>query len=287
MAEPEASGRPREYPRHFGPLMRLLLCFLVFDMVFRGFSILAPWGDWKDELGMARLPLRLPTRAELAQLYAQADAKPGSSPVTDRLVETADDVWAYLKPWPEDEARRRIRSWADVGKWAFVYACTRMEMFENVVGFNQEWPMFSPNVSRRKWVARARLRFEDGSEREVRGLCDPADLTRYSHWNQEKVLSYELKVKDRRSHDGDEGPDDDAFGYCNLLSHRYPRNEAGSPLRTIRLFEVRYDFPPPGVDFQAYLKEQSGPPPSQVYPDFYEFDAKARNGKCLPRTGEK
>ena len=48
--------------------------------------------------------------------------------------------------------------------------------------------MFSPNVSRRKTMTRARLFYADGSERIVRIHGDPVDLNAYSHWNEEKVL---------------------------------------------------------------------------------------------------
>jgi len=50
------------------------------------------------------------------------------------------------------------------------------------------------------------------------------------------------------------GTAEEAFGYCNLLRHRYPESDAGSPLREIRLFVVRYDLPPPGVDARRWLR---------------------------------
>jgi hypothetical protein len=168
-----------------------------------------------------------------------------------------------------------VRSPGDLGRWAFCWASSRLELWENLVGFRQQWQMFSPGASRRKWVTRARLIYSDGTTRVVRNHGDPEDLTRYSHWFEEKILDHELAVDD------DEDRADEALGYCNLLAHRHARNKAGRPLKTIRLFQVRYDLTPPGADARAWLEAQTGPPPDQVFPDFYEYDVANRDGKFL------
>jgi hypothetical protein len=254
--------------------MRIFLCVLLFDIVFRSLSVLYPWADWADELDMRTLPVRLATRAELDRLSEKATPE-RPHPVADDVMESFDSLWDYAKPWPEARVRAKMRSWTDGGKWGLCWLSSRWDFVESVIGFNQEWPMFSPNVGTEKWFARSRLVYADGSERIVRTLCDPEDLTRYSHWFQEKILDYELKVKEGK------GCADDDFGYCNLLSHRYPHSEAGAPLARIHLFIVYYKFPPPGEDARAWLVAQTGPPPKQIYRDFYVFDATTRNGKCL------
>jgi hypothetical protein len=274
-ASTDDSARP-SYPTRFGWGMRLFLGVLLFEIVFRSLSVLFPWADWagESELDMRTMPVRLPTQAEMAGLAEKATTE-RPHPVADDVMESLDSLWDYWKPWPEARTRAKMRNWTDGGKWGLCWLSSRFDFVENVIGFNQEWPMFSPGVATKKWFARARLVYADGSDQIVRGLCDPDDLTRYSHWFQEKILDHELKIKEGKGHV------DDNFGYCNLLSHRYPHNQAGSPLTRIYLFIVRYEFPPPGVDARAWLAEQTGPPAKQVYADFYVFDATTRNGKCL------
>jgi hypothetical protein len=263
------------YPTRFGWGMRLFLAVLLFDMIFRSFSVMWPWGDWAKDLDMQTMPRRLPTRAELAELPLESSVD-NPAPLQEEVMLTLDSVWVYFKPWPEPQTRARLHTWNDSGRWALAWMTTRLEFIENVIGINEEWPMFSPSVGRRKWLARARLVYADGSEEIVRGKCDPEDLTNYSHWWEEKVLDHELKVRE-----GGESKARDSFGYCNLLSHRYSRNASGSELRRIYLYLVRYDLPPPGVDARQWLKEQTGPPSEQQYQPFYSFDVSTRKGTIL------
>jgi hypothetical protein len=253
--------------------MRIFLFVILFEIIFRGFSVMIPWSDWASELDMRYMPVRMPTRAEIATLSEKASPEQ-PFPVRDDVLESLDSLWDFGKPWPEARSRAKIRSWSDAGKWTFCWVSTRLAFVENVIGFDQEWPMFSPGVGKRKWVCRARLVYADGSECIVRNLGDPEDLTRYSHWFQEKNLSHELRIKEGT------GRANDDFGYCNLLSHRYSEQD-GSPLVRIHLFLVRYDMPPPGEDARAWWTSQTGPPEKQVLPDFYLFDATTRHGKCL------
>lgn len=276
-APADAPAKP-PYPTRFGWGMRLFLTFLLFHMVFRGFSVLYPWDDWADELDMRTMPRRLPTRAEWAELPSQATTET-PCPRTEDVMRTLDSVWDFFKPWPEASARAKMHTWTDGGKWALAWTSSRLEFAENLVGFNEEWPMFSPSVATRKHVARARLVYADGDERTVRGLCDPEDLTNYTHWFEEKILDHELKVKE-----GGEGQARRNRGYCNLLAHRYPRNAYGVELKTIYLYMVRYNLAPPGADARVWLKEQSGPPEGQVFKDFFEYDVAAGEGKILLRS---
>jgi hypothetical protein len=293
--------------------MRLFLAFLIFDIVFRSLSVLVPWADWADELKMRTMPDRLATRAELTRKVA--DAGPDESPVLEDVMVAADSIWEYFKPWPGPETRPLLGSWQSRGRFVFCWLSSRLDFFENLVGMNEEWPMFSPSVGRRKYLTRARLIYADGSERILRNHADPEDLTRYAHWNEEKVLDHELHVSDSRKRQSD------AFGYCNLLSHRYACNENGAELTRIRLFMIRYDLTPPSVDaadVREYLRAQTGPPLDQeavagvaalawggrhdtvidccfalrvaqapilpwgrYYPDFYEYDVASREGCYL------
>jgi hypothetical protein len=262
------------YPTRFGWGMRLFLSFVLFAIVFRGFSVCFPWADWAKALDMRTRPRRLPTPAEIAGRGGEASDK-DPHPVRDDVLAALDSVWDFFKPWPEPAARPNLRTWADGGRWALVWLSSRLEFVENVLGANEEWPMFSPSVSRAQDLARARLVYADGSEKVVRSKGDPEDLTRYSHWFQEKVLDHELKVQEGEAHA------DDNFGWCNLLAHRYARSEAGAELTRIYLFKVRYKLAPPRADAGEWLRRQTGPPADQLYKDFYEYDVSAAHGKPL------
>jgi hypothetical protein len=260
--------------------MRLLLALLLFDMAFRSLCVLVPWRRWMRELEMRGMPQdRLPTQAERAELEGKRAAD-NPRPVFDRVMLSADAVWEYLRPWPDATVRPKITSWPDAGKWAVCWVNSHLEFAENLVGIRQSWPMFSPNAAREAYVTRARLIYEGGGTRVVRHHGDPEDLNRYSHWHQEKVLDYELRA---------ENDDEDVCaGYCNLLAHRHAHNDAGAALKTIRLYAVRIDLPPPGTDPHAFYLEQmertrDEPRGEQVRDDFYEYDVARRSGKLLDK----
>ena len=283
------SAAPPPPPRFRWP-MRFFLFVLLLNIAFRSLSVLLPGDEWRQELNMDEFPRRLPTPAEFRDWDPQTS--PGQLSLAEDVMRSLDSVWDFLKPWPDAAARARIGSWGQRGKFAFCWLNTRFAFLENLLGVNQEWPMFSPNVSQQKGLARSQLVFADGSRRTVRLTADPEDLTRYAHWFQEKVLDYELKV--RR---------DPAvrLGYANLLAHRFPRNENGSPLVRIYFYQVwyyfpgphqhatdppadaswfertrHYFFPDPALDAARHLREQSGPPPSQVEPPFCGYDVAGR-----------
>ena len=133
--------------------------------------------------------------------------------------------------------------------------------------------MFSPSTAKHTYILRARLIFADGSSRIEHGRTGPRDITHYFRWFEVRLLNYEYKIDEHRR--------TACAGFCNLLAHRYPTNDAGAELTTIRLFSVRYDLPQPGVDCRAAWEAQQGPPEKQPYPDFYEYDVASRNGKYL------
>jgi hypothetical protein len=255
--------------------MRLFLALLLFDIVFRSLSVLWPWKSWSKQLAMQRLPVRLATRAELDR--ERARAQPGApDPFFEDAFESLDSIWEFFKPWPGPKTRRKIHNWRDGGKFALFWLGSRFEFLENVVGINEEWPMFSPSCTGEKYIGRARLHYADGTTAIHRQLGDPADKTRFAHWNEEKRLDHELKICKGRD-------EDDCWGYCNWLGHRYARNENGSPLKRIVLFTVRYESLPPGEDAYTWWKAQSGPPRDQHLPPFYEYDVATRHGKSISR----
>lgn len=272
-APPDAPAAP--YPTRFSWPMRLFLSVLVFDLVFRSFSILIDRnGKWPGELAMRTAPVRFDTRAEReGKLLRRTPGQP--HPVVEDVMASFDSVWEFLKPWPGADTRARLYSWREGGKFVFCWLNTRLSFFENLVGINEEWPMFSPYVADEKECTRARLTFADGSTQIVRQRRDPEDPCHYSHWFEEKVLNYERLVSNEKGHMAYNQ------GYCNLLAHRYHNNAAGSPLVSIRLYTVTYKFPSPGEDAAAVLRAQRDMPADQVSPDYYHYDVARRDGKKL------
>ena len=107
---------------------------------------------------------------------------------------------------------------------------------------------------------------------EIKLICDPEDLTRYSHWFQEKHLQTTTRIY----------RDSDArLGYCKMLARRMARNDRGSELIRIRVFKVHYNYPSPDDDAHAFLTEQTGPPADQIDAPFWEYDVASDKGKWL------
>lgn len=236
-------------PRFSWP-MRLFLTALLVDIIYHSFSSLTPYRDWLSDWKLERYPKRLPTWGEIEELRDDAPAdKP--SPLVERVYETLDSAWDYFKPWPPRNVRGKIVGWEDRGMFLLAWTTSRLDFFENLIGVPQRWSMFSPNASKEASVGRIRLLYADGSRRDVRLLADPEDLTRYSHWLEEKVLDCELKVI---------GDWDSRYGYCNYIAHRHARNAAGSPVTAIYVYKINYRYPNPGEDAHEVLKKQSGPP---------------------------
>lgn len=257
-----------EVPRFSWP-MRIFLSVLLFDIVVRSLLVLFPCSDWAYELEMETMPLRLPTPAEAAELRAKPAPPEQRSPLDERYLESARSLWQFGSPLPSAKTRGKLDSWEKHGMYAVCWINSRCEFLENTLGINEEWPMFSPNVATRRTLARSKLVFADGSMQTVRVTADPADLTRYAHWFEEKVLDYELKIDHDR---------DNRFGYCNMLAHRHPHNAAGSPLVAIYVYTVNYYYPWPGKDAAEYLGSQNGPPLEQVTMPFYVYDVSKRQG---------
>jgi len=278
-AEPAEAG-PLPKPPRFGWPMRIFLSALIFDMVFHSLAALSDYRDWMESSGdfqtkkwkMERFPERLPTVQEMAELGETTGPK-NPSPVTDRIFQSIDSAWDYFKPWPSREVRHNLDNWEDTGMYVLSWLTSRLDFFESLANTPQRWTMFSPNASRGATVARMRLVFEDGSQQIVRLAADPEDLTDYSHWFQEKVLDYELRVA---------GKDwDSRFGYCNYLRHRFEINAKGSPLAKIYIYEIHYNYPNPDDDARQVLAAQNGPPGWDRDGPKHEYDVAGRKLRKL------
>jgi hypothetical protein len=254
----------------FGWGARILLGLFLFDMLFRSFAVLLPWeADWIPEFEMQHAPRRWPTRAEMAQL-----SREGDDVLRDELNGSFVATVDFFNPWPRAAVRRHLTDGTAWAKYSVAWLGSRLDLLENAIGINQEWPMFSPNVSTSTTLTRARLFYADGSEFTVRQHADPVDLTRYSHWNQEKVLDHELKVR--------KGRNDECFGWCNLLAHRHSRNPAGAALVRIELYRVWIDYVPPHEDPVAFYRRQMELTRDHTSPNasytYYHYDAATGKG---------
>ncbi len=258
--------------------MRLFLAYFLFDMFSRSLIMLTPAeDDWIDELGMKTKPMALPSREELKQIDEGSHPDSYTSRA-DRWRASGKSAARYFLPYPTDNTLDKMRA-ADglervgmVGKYAMVWLSSRMGFVGRMVGVDQDWPMFSPNVGRDDTVARLKLIYDDGSEVEHRLVCDPVDLTAYSHWFEEKRLQTACKV--HRDYDT-------RLGYCHMVAHHYARHENGAKLVRILVFKCTYNYPSANDDEQEWLAEQTGPPPSQIDPPFWEYDVATRTGRRL------
>jgi hypothetical protein len=269
-ATSQAPPQP-ERPRFSWPL-RVFLFLVVFDMIYHSLAALLPYKDLCKELDMPAFPKALPTRAEMRELAAKGS--PGTTdPVGERLMETADSLWEYFRPWPSAATRKKMSGVGDGLKFAYCWLSSRVGFFEQLVRFEQRWTMFSPNVVTDDFLARAKLVYRDGSVAFRRTSADPEDLTRYAHWFKEKVLEYETKL--------DYDPEA-RLGWCNLLAHRYPRSPGGAPLDKIYLIRVKVLYPAPDEeDIEGFMRRQSEDTAWKKKAPFWEYEVATRKGKRL------
>jgi hypothetical protein len=269
-------------PRFSWP-MRIFLFLLVFDMVFHSLAVLLPIKKWCKEILVDRFPERLPTAEEREKLahYDEVAAfylGPGviavdkPDPVCERVMKSMDSIWEFFMPWPDSYSRKKIKNWGDGSKFVVCWLTTRLGFFEQLFRIPQRWTMFSPNVGKSDTMVRARLVYEDGSERLVRTSADPVDLTHYGHWWKEKILQYETKLDE----------DYDArMGWCNLIAHRNRVNDKGSKLVKIYLIKVRIVYPEPDEeDIEEFMRAQNDEDDLhwRTKPPFWEYDVKTREG---------
>src|SRR5262249_31590900 len=155
------------------------------------------------------------------------------------FMEALDSAWDFFKPWPGPETRRKIKGTGDLARFYVVWASTRLAFLERLTGTEQGWIMFCPDVSTEHLMPRARLFYADGEQATIKGPAEPESLTNFGpRFDYMRLRIGQAAERGSKS----------CFGYCNLLRHRYPKNEAGSPLVRIRLYQATIRFPPPGVD---------------------------------------
>jgi hypothetical protein len=227
----------------------MIVCVVLFHMFFRSTDILYPWRDWLKAYKINRMPRPLPTRAELAAIREQADGS--CEPVLQEFMACGASLIPYWDPRPSAETHPLLTTNSDWIRYGLGWTASRLQWCECILSIDQEWPMFSPGVPRRRWPVRARLLFADGTETTVRQRSDPEDLTCYLRWDQGKNLGYDRFVSCDHIMRRHACP-----GWCNFLAHRHPVSFNGSPLREIRLYHVTYHFVPPNEDPVAFLNRQ-------------------------------
>ncbi|MEX0586332.1 MAG: hypothetical protein WD176_06795 [Pirellulales bacterium] len=253
---------------------RLFIGYFLFDMVVRSLISLTPYDDgWDTELAMDLRPVRLPATGNFVQVAERGESA-GHESIGTQLKACAVSAAQFYIPWPEEKTRRRIDSAEDCGKFVITWLGTRLKLVGTIVGVDQDFPMFSPNVGTDETLGRLRLRYADGSERVVRTLADPDDLTCYSHWFQEKHLQAATKL---------ERDEDARLGYCNWVAHQFPRSEQQAELTRIDVFLLHYKYPSPWDDARWWLARQTGPPADQIDRPFWTYDVRTRRGCRLSR----
>src|SRR5262249_17461107 len=111
MSDPDPASAP-PYPRRFGWAMRLFLTLLLFDIVFRSFSVCFPWAERGKELAMHTRPGRRATRAEMAKREADGEDASRLADLSEALA-GKDGVLAFFDPRPGKETRAKLDTWPD------------------------------------------------------------------------------------------------------------------------------------------------------------------------------
>jgi len=237
--------------------MRIFLSIMVFDMIARSLLDVSPVDDWGQEFGLPEneMPLRLPTARDLRAIDRRVDSNYGSR--AERYQATLESVGDFFYQAPPQAVREKLQSRLDYARYGLWRLYTRLRFVGKLVGVDQSWKMFSPNVGTRDRLARFRLRYDDGSQRIVRLGIDPPDATRHFYWMFEKHIQTEAAIH----------RDVDArTGYCNMLAHRHAVSERGARLSEIDVFAVEYVYPTPYEHARSALAPQSGPPENQFQP---------------------
>jgi hypothetical protein len=251
--------------------VRIFVVLFAVDLLVRSFISLTNCDEWADGLNMQYRPKALPGREEFDQIAAGVHPE-GYASVAERWGACGRSVAEFFIPWPNPKTCSKLDSALSCGSFALVWIDSRLTFLGQLVGVDQSWPMFSPNVAHGDTLCRFRLVYEDGSAREVRSLADPEDLTRYAHWFEEKHLQAQIRA----------GSDAEIrTGYCNYLAHRYPSSDSGASLKCIEVFRVHYSYPPPDVDARQFLREQTGPPSKQIEAPFCSYDVRTRREKHI------
>lgn len=260
--------------------MRLFLGLILFDMIFHSVAALWPYKEWCWDFEIATMPQGLPGPEERERLR-RAGEEAGQNLLNERVMSSFDSLWEFWRPWPGPATRKRMEDAEDAAKVSVGWLTTRLDFLEHLIRQRQRWTMFSPNVSNHDDVVRARLVFADGSTETVRTIVEPADVLHYESFRfvTEKRLQCAVHVHQDEPYE--------RLGLCNLLAHQRPHNAAGSPLKTIHLIVVRYNYPGPGEDVRAALEAQKVPLGQEQNEPFYEYDVSTRKGRELEQGERK
>lgn len=243
MQESEIAS-PQDYPTRHPWTRRVFITLFLADMLLRGIA----WSvyEWREAAAALKM-----------------EAVPG------------DSIAAFADPVPGEATRAELDGVGDCAKYGLTWLVTRADYVGHLVGIDQAWPMFSPDVAGPRTLARLRLIYADGSTRIVRSVGDSRDLLQASHRFDEKPLDFELAaVYDNAAR----------RGFCHAVANRHPVNDAGSRLTTIELFTVRYLRPAPDVDDpRAFLRSQNGPPAKQIGRVVWRYDVRSKRGEIVRR----
>ena len=250
MADETPQPTKPESPPRFSWRMRLFLGGIIFYMCWQSLIPLTPVKEWIEDFDMEYIPKGLPTVPEMEKLASENDGV-GLPPLTDRILESADSLWVFCKPWPADNVRDEIDSWEDSGKYALCWITTRLDFVEYLTGFHQGWLMFSPNARTKCSFVRPRLVYQDDTVRDIHLDVEPKDLTTYHHpwFNLKPRMLQEELISSRTTR----------LGYCKYLTKKYPKSQSGAPLKQIDLHNVDYEYAEPGEDYLKKMSSQSNP----------------------------
>jgi hypothetical protein len=162
------------------------------------------------------------------------------------------------------------------GKYAYVWVGTRLGFVGNLLGLDEDWPMFSPNVRLVHTTPRAMLIYSDGRREQLWFLGEPYDPTQFHRWLVKRPLQVDLRL----------AKDYDArLGVSRYLAQRYARSETGARLEAIEMSEVKYTLPAPGQDAREVLAEQAQKEPAGKA--FWRFDVDTGKGRTLAKKKHK
>lgn len=276
--EPGAARHPRRAGRRrFRWPLKVFLGFFLFDMTVRSVVSLTPFDDeWRKELKLRKLPPPLPTAAQREKI-ARGD-HPKYSSMTERYLKVGRGLVRYFNPIPSEKSLKRIDSNSQALKYAVTWLGTRLGFWGRISGVDQNWPMFSPNVRRKRTVTHIRLVYADQSMVSVRLLPEPRRLTSFSRWFVKRPLQVQLKL--HKSADSRKGMD-------NYLRHRYGQNQSGSPLKRIDYYKLRYRWPKPKHNAHKYLRKQQRKARKSLEHPYYRYSVATNRGRWLEKKKSK
>ncbi|HEX2735211.1 MAG TPA: hypothetical protein VHM70_26590 [Polyangiaceae bacterium] len=254
--------------------MRIALGFFLFDMIVRSTLNLTAYDKWREHLEVARAPLRLPTSVQRTKIQAGNDPKFKS--VGARYWATLKSCFSFLSPLPREKTLAHMDSALDYARYAGAWIGTRLGFVGNLLGIDEDWPMFSPNVRRIHITPRARLIYSDGTSEQVWLLSEPYDPTSFHRWFVKRPLQIDLRL----------AKDYDArLGVSRNLAERYAESEDGAKLESIEMFEVKYSLPKPGQNAYSVLAKQRQKAPEGE--PFWSYDVLTGKGKTIESEKDK